>query len=57
MCDTEGNRLKRYHISRVNDMVLSADGRTLITIAGEKTIKLLRLHEHREARPHGIDRS
>ena len=53
MCDTEGNRLKRYHLNRVNDMVLSADGRTLITAACEKTIKLLRLHENREV-GHGI---
>lgn len=48
MCDTDGNRLRRYHLQRVNDMVLSADGRTLITVACERKIKLLRLHESRE---------
>ena len=48
MCDTDGNRLRRYHLQRVNDMVLSADGRTLVTVAQEKKIKLLRLHENRE---------
>ena len=48
MCDTEGNRLRRYHLQRVNDMVLSADGRTLVMVACEHKIKLLRLHESRE---------
>ncbi|KAK9813826.1 hypothetical protein WJX73_000377 [Symbiochloris irregularis] len=49
MCDTDGNRLRRYHLQRVNDMVLAADGRTLVTVACEHKIRLMRLHESREA--------
>ena len=51
MCDTEGNRLRRYHLQRVNDMVLAADGRTLVMVACEHKIRLMRLHESREVCP------
>lgn len=51
MCDTDGNRLRRYHLQRVNDMVLAADGRTLVTVAQEHKIRLMRLHESREVTP------
>ena len=50
MCDIDGNRQQRYHLERINDMLLAADGKVLIAVMSEHKICLVRLHERRKVR-------
>ena len=47
-CDVRGGVTRRWKLSRITDLALSADGSVLATICLERQIKLARLPDPRE---------
>ncbi|KAK9828799.1 hypothetical protein WJX72_002132 [[Myrmecia] bisecta] len=49
LLDVEGNILRRWKHQRINDMAVSADGSTIISVCQERQIRLCHISDHREA--------